>query len=270
MKKITVPYNKGQRYYPIHYQYINDIFLSAGYELSFNDYEDLIVEINGKKIMFDYFDNINCLLGSEQLKNDRKSILEEVDKIFKFHYSPDINYGEEFNNKIISFTPISFYFRTQGYTIYKQYKGEGYITSRQIPYGNATKRRLRIQKILRDKYKAKTNIISQQEWWNEIDKIKIPVFVGGYSNNILDRGQLQYMAFACPTISTELPESIAFNQKLIPNTHYIKCKDDYSDLEEIINYLNINKAKEIGLNSRALFLETSTPSKLIEWITLNI
>ena len=120
---------------------------------------------------------------------------------------------------------------------------------------------------------VKTKCLPNQiDYWMDINKCLVSVCVPGATNNMLDRGQWQYMAFGCCTISPILPELLPFDKKLIPDVHYIRCKDDYSDLLEKIEWCKQNREKciEIGRNAKKLFLETSTPEKIVEWVTLKL
>ena len=95
----------------------------------------------------------------------------------------------------------------------------------------------------------------------------------GYSNNILDRGQFQYMAFGCCTISPKLPEILPFDNKLIDcHDYYIFINDDYSNLLNIITKLEQNHIMslsimmDIGYEAKELFKRTSTPEVIGKWI----
>jgi hypothetical protein len=100
----------------------------------------------------------------------------------------------------------------------------------------------------------------------------VHVCVPGARNDILDRGQLQAMAFGCCTISPVLADCLAWNKELVPGVHYLSCANDYSDLIEKIEWCKSNRDKciEIGQNAKILFQETSVPSKLLEWIKINV
>ena len=155
------------------------------------------------------------------------------------------------------------------------------ISCRQRPYAGALERRIKVQKLLKDSFpntgyapgqscNVLTDIVDQVRYWREINEIECAVFVPGYCNNIWDRGQAQYMAFGCYTISPSLPEVLPFNRLIIPGVHYAQCKDDYSDLVDLImqKRLNSNQSsyKEIGENAKKLFQETCTPEAIGKWI----
>jgi hypothetical protein len=145
----------------------------------------------------------------------------------------------------------------------------------QRPRGGAFERRNYVQKILKTRYgdSTKTEFVENQcEFWEIINHCLVHVCVPGARNDILDRGQLQAMAFGCCAISPVLADCLAWNQELVPGVHYISCASDYSDLIEKIEWCKCNRDKciEIGQNVKKLFNETSTPKKLLEWIELCI
>ena len=257
MLKVKFPAFKAQRYYKIHFQYLLDIFKHTQCDISFYDREDdqLIVFINGKEIEFNYWDDIS--------KYSENNILT-----FKFHC-------EGRNSKAIPFTPVSFY-DWAGYTTLEsaiRYKAVGRISYRQRAYGNAVERRKKVLELLKQRcVNLSYVLLPQLDYWKDIGNCSVAVFVPGYSNNILDRAQLQYMFLGCATISPHLPEQLPFNRNIWPGGHYIQCKDDYSDLIEKIEWCKDNKekCKEIGKNAKELTQFTSTPHNLVNWIKANI
>jgi hypothetical protein len=263
MFNIVFPSHTNQRYYGIHFQYLLNIFKYLKCNISFYERNDdsIVVKIDDKEFDFNYWDDSN-----------KYSITDNFS--FKFHC-------KEMKEKVTPFSPISFYDWEQYYRLEKEIeynpKDKVMIGSRQRPYCGALERRIRVQHILKTDFGATvlTELINQEDYWKEISRIKVAVFVPGQNNNMLDRGHIQYMAFGCCTISPNLPEllpSIAniyegyHCRAILPDKHYIQCKDDYSDLSDIICRLSDDKCKEIGDNAKKLFQETSTPEVLGEWI----
>jgi hypothetical protein len=155
----------------------------------------------------------------------------------------------------------------------KHMYGLNKVINRQRPYGDALQRRQKVQNILKKYLDCQFDIIDQKLYWNEATSNTISVCVPGQNNNMLDRGQLQWMAFGGITISPELPEILPWmgkEQNLYqPFQTYIKCKDDYSDLTNLIDYYMENEAEILELisnNAKAMFMQSCTPIKLVEWI----
>ena len=109
---------------------------------------------------------------------------------------------------------------------------------------------------------------SSLNFWKKHKGCSASVCVPGYRDTILDRGQLELIGLGVCTISPELDTILCYNQKLIPDVHYIKCKDDYSDLVDKIKMLQSDKklCKKIGDNARDFFDTYMVPHKYLEWV----
>ena len=278
-------YETNQRYWDIHFLYVLNIFKYLKCNITYSYRPDFIVTINGKDFLFDYW--------------DKSDVQPSNLPIFKFHCVQE-------TNRVFCFPPVSFYDWDRYYKLEKDIKynplSSFWISSRQVPYGDAIERRTMVQAKLqklvddndrlnkkhgwivkdRDRYKILTGFIHQEDYWKEINNIDIAVFVPGHHNNMIDRGHLQYLSFGCLTISPDLPECLPFGKKLIgydmwpqliptrTGCHYLKCKDDYSNLLNIIMWKGIHSFVhpfvEIGMNAKTLFKETCTPEAIGQWI----
>jgi hypothetical protein len=261
MFSVIFPQHNGQRYYAIHYLYVLNILKYLNCNITFREGLDIDTtafkcSIDGKNFVFDF--------------GDSSEVRDLGDfPVFKFHTKLT-------DMKVIPFPPVSFYDWQQYNWLSKQIYYIPTISSeiscRQRPYAGALERRIKVQKLLRDNFKddVLTDIIDQVKYWREINEIESSVFVPGQNNNMLDRGHLQYLAFGCYTISPYLPEILPYNRLIVPGVHYCQCKDDYSDLIDIImqKKLNSNQTeyKEIGENAKKLFQETCTPEAIGKWI----
>jgi hypothetical protein len=223
--------------------------------------------INGKKVIIDYSDHLRD--GSYRFKNDRIPYEKGV-PIFKFHYSENVHEKWE---RYFPFSPVSFY----DWDYYNDLKTEinykaigNIIINRQKPYGNAAARRARAQLFLKNRFgkNVKCNVISQVNFWFDLNNCLISIFIPGCRNDILDRSPLQYMAFGGCFISPKISTMLSFNKLIIPNEHYIKCKDDYSDLLEKVEWARNNRdtCVKIGNNAKQLFQNHCTPEKLVKWM----
>lgn len=253
MKHIIFPKKCSQRYYGIHFKYVLELFRYCNYNITLDNFDnDFKTIINGKEFYFDYADYPEL-----EIPKDVQG--------FKFHCHKEID-------SIYSFSPVSFYNWNEYYELEKQinYKARGIISNRQKPFDVNMERREKIQNLLRTRYfsETETSTIDKVEYWKEVEKCFISVCVPGCTNNMLDRGQWQYMAFGCCTISPNLPEILPYHKTLVSGEHYLQCKNDYSDLLEIIEWCRLNKTKciEIGQEAKKLFKTVGTPEKLIEWI----
>lgn len=257
--KIIFPKKTNQHYWKIHYQYVLNIFQSQDCEIEFQDdldfpFDEMLafkVCIDGKWIVFEYGD-----AGT--------STPETEYPIFKFHYKPQ---HRKFEN-IKPFLPVCFYNWNDVNLKINYTANNKIILNCQKPYGGAIERRNKLKIILKD-YQVDYSITAQKKYWDKIDNCLVSVHVPGQNNNMLDRAQLQLMAFGCCTISPNLPEILPYNQMLIPNEHYIQCANSYLDLPYLIEWCKANRERcvKIGNNVKELFRNYFLPENLIKYLT---
>lgn len=154
-----------------------------------------------------------------------------------------------------------------------KYSPRGGILCKQRPYGNATDRRKYVKSLLvrnfpQSELDLNFQSRSSKNFWNLNSNSLVSVCVPGNRNTMVDRGQLELMGLGVCTISPKLDTIFCFNQKLIPDVHYVCCKEDYSDLVEKIKSLQNDKSisENIGKNSREFFNQYVRPDKYLKWI----
>lgn len=264
--EVLFPKRTGQMYYEPHFLFVKHTLAFAGCHIQ--DSTDLDIDrcvnfycvINGKKIGFNCSDD--PVLG----------IWDTDVPIFKFHKSATYNFG----SNIHAFSPISF----DPWSIYSDQKTINYtcsgntILNNQRISGGAIERRTIVAKILATHFGSDLDrdLTSQMDFWDKFNRCLVSVCVPGYCNNMVDRGHLQSLAFGVCTISPNLPEIFPFDRTLVPNQHYIRCNDDYSDLIEKIEWCKNNREKciQIGKEAKTWFLSTCTPEYLLKWILSHI
>lgn len=255
---VFFPEKSEQKYYDLHVQYLINIFKQQKQDVFFQPLEF----INDTAFTM-LLDDKACVVD---FSDHGESVNESDLPIFKYHCKTD-------KPGIFPLPPISFH----NWDIYDRLKEEleytcnsDTILCNQVQYGNAKERREYIQELLKFKFPGlcDTEISDQETYWRKINNCLCHVFVPGQNNNMLDRGQLQFIAFGCCTISPELPERLPFNQRLVPDVHYIQCDNRYRELEEKINWLKANReqAQTVGRNAKQLFADYLTPAKVIEWM----
>ena len=253
MFNVIFPKNTGQRYYNIHYVYVLNILKYLNCAVTYEYRPDFVVTINGKDFLFDFCDTSEV----------QKSVLPT----FKFHCVKE-------TDQVYAFPPVSFYdwnlYDSLCSVVFYSAGNSTCISSRQRPYGDATDRRTRVQKMLKDTFGSLvlTNLISEEDYLRDVSKIGLAVFVPGYRNQMIDRGHLKYLALGCCTISPNLPELLPFANVLIPDVHYVRCADDYSDVIDVISRCqsDLSFCNTIGQNSKKLFKDSCTPNRLATWI----
>lgn len=254
------------RYYPIHIQYVFNLLEYS--RVTIELVEPTEFEIRSQ-VIFD------CMIDEKLIRFDFSdfetlddSLIDSCHTYFKFHYDES---HSKYKN-VFPFTPVNFHNWSEFYELEKSlsYYAKGIVLNNQTPYGAAVERRSYVQKILTDKYGKKLSIDrkTQREFFLLIKDGLVSVCVPGARNNMLDRGQCQYMGLGACTISPKLVTRLSWDKKLEPGIHYVECKEDYSDLIEKIEWVRKNPllAIEIGKNAKNIFRKTSTPKRQTQWI----
>jgi len=269
--KIIFPVNKDNsiKYYDVHYRYLLNILSIVNIPLTLveipptgeNTFE---IRINDELILIDFSDHLTI-----------EKNLEKYRLCFKYHYT--ISDHSKYTN-IVPFSPVSFH----DWNLYNLGRknihytcNNDIILNNQRPGGAAIERRTTVQRMLRDRYgnRIDTRFCKKQDdFFHLINNCLVSVCVPGARNNMLDRGQFQYMALGCCTISPYLDEVLAGGVPLKPQLHYIVCRPDYSDLIERIEWCKLHRDRciSIGRNAANLFAKTSTPNAIWSWILSKI
>ncbi|MHA2023965.1 MAG: hypothetical protein ACTSWQ_09925 [Candidatus Thorarchaeota archaeon] len=255
------------RYYDVHYRYLLNVFRAAGVKVEFFDgpqtgENSFVIRVKGIPVLIDFGDHTTV-----------SKWLNEYPICFKYHYSRSQHLGKYksmFPIGCVSFHDWSVYgLRKQNiqYTC-----NSDVVLNNQRPGGNATERRMLVQKTLREQYgpdKIDTRFYKRQEtFWDLINNCLVSVCVPGARNNILDRGQVQYMALGCCTISPVLDIVLPGKESFEPGVHYIGCESDYSDLTEKIEWCKGHRPKCVGMGKHAakVFSRTLTPGRIRKWM----
>lgn len=255
--KVLFPADTGQRYYNIHFLSVLNVFRHCGVDMaldaiSTNTDRLFFCRIDDRWIGFDFTD-AGLWQGPSNIP------------IFKFHHKRD----ERFMN-VYPFSPVSFHDWEQFGLLRRQVAydpaGRTAIAMRQRPYGNAEHRRSEVMARLDMVYGQRFtgSQLPQPEFWRDAGRVRLSVCVPGQNNNMLDRGQLQYMALGVATVSPVLPEVLPFWEVL--DGCYLACADSYDDLCSVIDGADDETLREVGRKAAALFERTATPERLVEWI----
>lgn len=269
MKAILPISGPKPKYYEVYIGYLRGILEAAGVKVELRGkhvdrnitaYE---IIINGRKIIYDPF-------------NHYQPIMRGWDgcPYFKTHFNSAVLAA---HHGMIGFSPTSFWDWKQYEVLSSEvrYRAEGPVLCMQNPHGHATERRKQAQMVIGEHYKSQAIIhwnVSQASYWRMAGDCLTHVFMPGARWDILDKGQLQYMAFGCctisPRISDELPFAESWSAALMPGEHYIECRRDMADLLDCIEWIRSHPvdAIEIGQNAKNLFGSGSTP----EWLMTRI
>jgi hypothetical protein len=264
IKKVKFPEDIiPHKYYNVHALYLRHIFEASDVQLEIAGdttvSSGFTIDIDGTTIFIDYSDHPRIFRKGRQYR-----------AYFKYHYAEQ---HKELEN-IFPLAPVSFYNWSEFYTLRKKIDytaNTDIILNNQKPYGNAAERRRFVQKLLREKYGVllETNhILPQYAYWKKANNCLVHVFVPGARNDMLDRGQLQYMAFGCCTLSPPISDILPYYKKPIPGIHYVQVESDYSNLIDRVEWCKSNRKKciEIGRAAQKLFDETCIPTAIMVWI----
>ena len=255
--KCILPAQGKQTYWNVHYRYFYNIIKTAceveyvkGLDINQTSFR---VCLDGQWCIIDFS---NASLGRSDPKGN---------PVFKFQYK----LADDRRDKVYPFLKVCFYDweidlkRDFNY----QAKGERILNCQRTSRIEFKARRLALHKLLKD-YDVDYELTEQEVYWNKIPGCLTSVHVPGNNNNILDRAQLQFMAFGVCTISPNLPEILPYGITLIPGEHYVRCRNDYTDLTDCVEWVRANRkeAVQIGKQARELFMGNFTPDKLVAWL----
>lgn len=255
--QVLFPAQTNQRYYDTHFRSVLEIFRYTGASITFDKISTnaelmFFCRVDQQWVGFDFSDAGLWKSGSQI-------------PIFKFHHKRH----EKYEN-VFPFTPVSFYdwkkyFALRNDVTYSP-SGRRVISMRQRPHGNAEQRRLAVMAKLASAYGEgfASAQLPQNEFWRDVSNIRLSVCVPGQNNNMIDRGQLQYMALGAATVSPFLPELLPFNENF--DECYLPCSESYEDLLALIDHADDATLSAVGLRAAALFERTSTPERLTEWV----
>lgn len=267
--KVFFPRNMGQKYYAIYYTFVLNLlkFMNLDVELYDPKFKvtkecgGLILKIENKRILIDYWDLLRLMEGSD-----------DFDLCFKYHYTKE--HCSESKNAyplgMMSFQDWGEYFKLEQLISYNC-NNDRILHNQRARHGGRIRRSF-VREMLEDEYGnlVDTEITEQVDFWMKINSCLIRVCVPGQRNDILDRGQFQYMAFGACTISPKLNTILPYMKKLEPGIHYIECTGDYSNLIEKIEWCKQHRGEcvQIGRRVKKLFSETCTPDALWQWMCM--
>ena len=123
------------------------------------------------------------------------------------------------------------------------------------------------KRLLKENFNLWHGSLEQKEFWRLAQTCQCSVHIPGSTENCMDRGQLQLMGLGVCTISPDLFCSLGA-VRAEPDIHYIRIRDDMSDLTEKVKWCLMHKEEcdEIGKNAKKLFQENCTPVNIWKYI----
>lgn len=259
--------------YEHHYEFIRKYAALAGINVTLCDPTPTVycgdpvhfsMEVDGQQVLVDYSDHEALACPTTKLPT------------LKFHYNSSLH--QAFSN-VFPVGPMLDIADLDNYRAFFKlckadlYQGQGEaILNCQRPYGNAKERRRNVQRILTQHFPRTADVRylrnQQLHFWNKHRDCLVAVCVPGARNNMLDRGHYEQMGLGVCVISPNIPTVLPNAKQLQAGVHYIRCKDDYSDLVDLVKWCQQNRSKcrEIGTKAKALFFENCTPEHYWSWV----
>lgn len=258
-------------------------FILAGASVKYNEDLKFATNINGcvqfnarinnKSIFIDLQDGPTECMGFTNEKIYEPDNLNMP--IFKVAVRPDIKYSDNiypygpfhvWNNKTTKDLEKLLSYGND----YNPYSNNNIINTISTLYSHTRKiaySKLDYNKIYKD-IKFIRNRVPQYQHWDRLSSCLGVLNISGSNTNVVDKAPIEAMWRGVCVVHNDIDILLPFNKKLIKNKHYICLADDYSDINEKINFLydNRNLAKEVGNKARKLMLATSMPQKRLEWI----
>ena len=252
------------RYYEVYYRFHLNTLKHLGANITYVGDTSIgdaryTMKLDGQEMAIDYSVHL-----------DMAPNYERYPYYFKTHYSEGVHDAE---TNMYAFSPISFYDWDEYYALEKQVEytaSSNLILNRQRPHLNALKRRNVVQARLKQRYgdQVAIDVVKQKEFWRDAARCLVSVCVPGSRNDMLDRGHIQFLGLGVCTICPYLINYLPGGGTLQPGVHYVQCADDYSDLEDQIEWCRNNRdaCVEIGRNAKKLFMERFTPEPLWHYV----
>jgi hypothetical protein len=269
--KATLPQSiEPDRYYKTYVGYFAGVLQAAGVDVNCAGRSGdalcgrglFVVDLDGHRFIVDYSDHEDCA-----------PCMEPALPRFKYTYSRRLLPPD---NKAFPFSPMSFYDWGQFERIRREvrYDAGETILFMQDPHRGQPpyERRMLLRRVIPEAFgeRADTAMRPLEDYWRQINGALVRVFAPGTTNERLDRGHAQHLAFGCCTIAPPLSTVLPWYEPLEPGVHYVICKPDYSDVVDVIRWCDGHRddCRRIGRAAAQLFERTSTPAALVRWLNL--
>lgn len=103
------------------------------------------------------------------------------------------------------------------------------------------------------------------DFLGQVNNVFLAVAAPGCCPYMLDRYPTQLMAVGCAVVMPETKYPMP-GGLLVPGVHYVKCRDDYQDLLEVIDGCSKSHLIQIGNNAKKFFKRNLTPGPLCKYI----
>lgn len=237
------------------------------------------IKINGKPALIDLSDFSNeycykCVGGKNILLGKMYEYKDYNMPIFKKMH-PDINYSDN----VFPYGPLFFansldvYKRLINYIPKYKVPEKGILHTNRIYGAAVSSRKVAFSKINPNKLNKNVSFektrMSQSAHYERLKTCTASLEIGTF-NGAQGSGAIEAFILGIPVIADNMDMILPYGKKIEKNLHYIYVEDDYSNINEAINYAYTNRKEAIEMAKRvhALFLETWHPTKLVKWFDL--
>ena len=288
---LTFPVKSWSRYFDNYVRNIEYIFKAANYPIKYSNKLTHMrtpygpacaifnIEINGKPALVDLSDHSNeyCYkLGSNEIIELGKMYeYKDYDMpIFK-KMRPSINYADN----VFPYGPLVFPTSLKEYISLIEYKPKyeaptkGICHTNRIYAGASFTRKIAFRKLdfkkLDSKVKLETERLSRGQHYERLKECTASLEIGAF-NGAQGSGSIEAFLNGVPVIADDMDMVLPYGEQITRNEHYIFVENDYSNINEAINYAYTNRKESVEMAKRVhdLFLKTWHPTKLVEWFDL--
>jgi hypothetical protein len=155
--------------------------------------------------------------------------------------------------------------------IYNPFDNDGIIKTNRVWGGALVTRADAYSKINKELIPRATMLedrLPLYSHWLRHGKCLSSLNISGASYHSQDIGAVEAMFLGVCCLSNDFDMLLPYNKVLEKGVHYIHIADDYTNINECINYLydNRNECKDIGNEAYDLMIKTCSPKALADWI----
>jgi hypothetical protein len=289
MATLSFPIKKLSKYYEFYVSFIKSVFEVAGEPVVLDPTLNYIVpaafyvKINGKLAFIDlsdFHDEYNYKIeGGDWVKQNK---FYEPENMAVPVFKRSMKVGVKYADNVFPFGP--FYVANNKTSedlnilmsignIYDPLKGTQILNTNRVWAGALITRKsafanIDVNKLLPEVSFDDSRLPLHQHWHRLGGCISTLNISGAYYTS-QDIGAIEAMFLGICGISNNFDIQLPFNNRLQHGTHYIHILDDYSNINECLNYPYENRAicKDMGDAAYELMIKTCSPKALVKWFS---
>lgn len=229
----------------------------------------------------DFYDEWNWDFDNTGYKHLNK--MYDYDQVNVPIFKRTMTVGEEYPNHVFPLgpyfvdnnkSPKDLQFLLSLGNIYNPEKGNGvFHSNRMYGAGGVLTRKKAFNQIDQSKLLPEVRFIkqrvSQYQFWKNHANCVSTLNISGSAWHSQDKNPVEAMFLGVCGVSNNFDIYLPCDEKIDHTQHYICLNDEFSDINEKLNYVHENRAeaKDIGANAYELMMRTCTPEKRVNWMT---